>query len=177
MHSKMNIDWEKIGLAVGSIHPEDKLSTESGGTHMAWKAVELILGEETIHQMVKFILDVPPGTGKGSEIAMQILKLIHSEVAAKEAYRIYKNSSGQLKADAVYLIKHIASPASLPWVEEFLQDKDVAVWGIGVLDQLLWGNLIEPEAAKALLKMAESHTIENVREQTEFIREYLKNRD
>jgi len=66
----------------------------------------------------------------------------------------------------------------MTWISEFLEDEDalVQVWGIGVLDQLLWSNLIETESAEMLLRTAEQHRNHSVREQAAFIRSYLDSR-
>jgi hypothetical protein len=47
---------------------------------------------------------------------------------------------------------------------------------VGVLDQLLWSELIEPEEAEDLLRTAEQHENEAVRERAEFIRGFLRAR-
>jgi hypothetical protein len=77
---------------------------------------------------------------------------------------------------AVELVRVVADHRALSWVAEFLDDEDshIQVWGVGVLDQLLWSHLIEPEAAEDLLRMAERHQNEAVRERAEFIRSFLK---
>jgi hypothetical protein len=55
---------------------------------------------------------------------------------------------------AVELVQVVADHRALSWVAEFLDDEDshIQVWGVGVLDQLLWSHLIEPEAAEDLLR-------------------------
>ncbi len=172
----MKIDWKKLALALGSVSQEKPYS-ESVSTPMAQAAMEMILGEETIKETVRFILDIPPGSGQGSHLAEQVLSLMQSEVAAKEAYRIYQISHGDRRSSAVALIKRIGAKISLNWVEEFLKNDETASWGIGVLDQLLWRWVVDPEEAETLLKLAENHPIENVREQALFIRQYLSNRE
>jgi hypothetical protein len=48
--------------------------------------------------------------------------------------------------------------------------------GVGLLDQLLWCERIEPQDFEHLLVATEQHASEAVREQTVFIREYLRKR-
>jgi hypothetical protein len=56
------------------------------------------------------------------------------------------------------------------------EDSQIQQWGIGVLDQLLWSELVEPEEAAAVLERAARHENEAVREQVEFIKSYLRDR-
>ena len=55
-------------------------------------------------------------------------------------------------------------------------DLHVQSWGIGVLDQLLWSELIEPEEAQEILEKAAHHENGAVREQVESIQSFLKAR-
>lgn len=76
------------------------------------------------------------------------------------------------------LLRVVADRRALPWVAEFLNDEDLQVqsWGIGVLDQLLWSELIEPEEAEEVLERAEGHANAAVREHVEFIRTFPRAR-
>jgi hypothetical protein len=73
----------------------------------------------------------------------------------------------------------IADRRALPWIAEFLNDRDPGIQasGIGVLDQLLWSELLEPGEAESLMKAAEQHQNEHVRERANFIRDYLGARE
>lgn len=163
------IDWTKLAVDVGSVSE----TSERGGTDYAQRALEIIIGEVNINSGVEHILDGKPGT----ELAMNVLRQINSLKALELAYEEYKTSSGQRAATAVWLIKHIDNARSVEWIEEFLSDDNVAGWGVGVLDQLLWQHSIEPEEVEHLIILAENHSIENVRDQAAFIRQYLKDRD
>jgi hypothetical protein len=70
----------------------------------------------------------------------------------------------------------VADRRALPWIPEFLNDSDPDIqgWGIGVLDQLLYSELVWPEEAEDLLKTAEQHQSEHVRERAEWIRNFLR---
>jgi hypothetical protein len=48
--------------------------------------------------------------------------------------------------------------------------------GVGVLDQLLWARLIDPDEAEDLLQTAERHSSRSVRKRTAFIRGFLVDR-
>jgi hypothetical protein len=170
----MEIDWTALAVEVGSLDPANP-TIERGGGHYPLRALERIIGPENIARAVQHILSFAPG----SELAMDVLRHIRSQEALDLAYREYRGSSGERAAQAVWLIKNICHPRALAWVEEFLRDDNVAVWGIGVLDQLLWTEAVdsEDEAVPRLIALAEAHHIENVREQVAFIKEYLSGRD
>ncbi len=172
----MKTDWEKTGQKIGSITNNG----ESGGTVYAQKAFEEILGKEWIEHTV----DTALYGRKGSELAMNCLRLISSELAVDYAYKIYKtNKSIETKNMAVWLIKNLAVRKSFQWIEEFLNDKNVIGWGIGVLDQLLWKDVItyqeKKEEVDFLLELAikNSDNTLNILEQVNFIREFLEKKN
>jgi hypothetical protein len=158
----MIIDWARLAADIGSIGE----NYERGGTVYAELALEQILGKEAIHTTVNYILD-----GKqGSELAISVLQHIVSLEAVEFLYYVYKNSEGEKAAYAVSLIKRIAHPRSREWIEEFLADENVALWGIGLLDQLVWSGRVQPKDIEDLLVLAEHHYNEYVREQAASIR-------
>jgi hypothetical protein len=161
----MQVDWEALARQVGSLSG----GVEQGGSDFAELALEQILGEAAIRDAVDIILDYRAG----SELASSVLWRITSRLGTDVAYEEYESSSGERAARAVWLIKHIAHPRSLEWVRKFLRDDNVAVWGVALLDQLLWTSRVEPEAVEELLQIAERHAIPNVREQAAGIRGYL----
>jgi len=162
----MITDWKELAERLGLIHNDG----ESGGDRYAEQALQEILGEEWILQTVEHILSYK----KGSEIAMNCLRLIRSKKAATLAYQIYKSSSNDRADRAVWLIKHLEHPIAITWVEEFLDDDNVKHWGLGVLDELLWHELVPyDDYTKALLEKSENVSPEQV----QFIREYLAERD
>jgi hypothetical protein len=79
---------------------------------------------------------------------------------------------------AVELVRVVADRTVLPWLSDYLDDADEVVqqWGIGVVDQLLFSGLIEPEDAESLLRRAEAHPNGEVRGRAQDIREFLKSR-
>jgi hypothetical protein len=117
----MITDWKDLGKQIGSI----KDGTEFGSDHLAEIAFEKILGKEWIENTVDHIVSFK----SGSELAMNCLRLIRSRAAALYAYDIYKSSSGERASQAVWLIKHLAHPISIAWIEEFLNDPNVMEWG------------------------------------------------
>ena len=113
------------------------------------------------------------------ELARAVLWQLHPFSAMLRCYEIFKSSeSCESRRAAVELLRVVADGRAVTWISEFLEDEDalVQVWGIGVLDQLLWSNLIETESAEMLLRTAEQHRNHSVREQAAFIRSYLDSR-
>jgi hypothetical protein len=86
---------------------------------------------------------------------------------------------GDRAAQAVGLIAEIGHPKALDWIEELLADADVARTAINVLDALLWRHEIDhaDPRVEPLLRLAESHPHEHVRERAAFIRGYVKERE
>jgi len=165
-----DLDWAALANEIGSTNSAE----ERGGHDYAQRALEIIIGESNIRSAVSVIIDWKPGSG----LARSVLRYIHSTIALEAAYHEYKFGERENAASAVGLIKDICHPQSLNWVEEFLLDDDIAIWGIGVLDQLIWSHVVIPEepSVARLLAMAESHHDENVRRATTFIRDYLEKR-
>ena len=92
-------------------------------------------------------------------------------------YEIFKGPRKlAIRRAAVELLRVVADRRALPWIPEFLNDSDPDIqgWGIGVLDQLLYSELVWPEEAEDLLKTAEQHQSEHVRERAEWIRNFLR---
>src|SRR5687767_13262284 len=110
-------NWIEIALKVGSL----KSDGESGGDSYGKAALEEIPGDEWIQSTVDHILSFK----RGSEVATDCLRLIHSSRAAIYAYNIYKLSDGEKADRAVWLNKQIAHPVSVQWIEEFLNDENV----------------------------------------------------
>lgn len=167
----MTTDWRQLATQLGSLRDD---GSESGGDSFAQHAFDEILGDEWIESTVEHIISF----GRGRELAMNCLRYLHSAKATKYAYHVYKTSEGERADQAVWLIKHLANPIAFDWVEEFLNDKDVIHWGIGVLDQLLWTEQIPyGDKAKSLLELADRNSNGQLKEQTDFIRQYLHERN
>jgi hypothetical protein len=170
----MNTDWTKIGTEIGSITK----NSDCGGTEYAKLAIENIFGEKWIKETVEKAIS----TESGAELAMSCLSHISSELANNYAYSIYQSDPNpERKNMAVWLIKHLAVKKSYNWIEEFLNDKNVIGWGIGVLDQLLWTEKIDYEDEKIkvdyLLNLAITNSNGELKENVDFINEYLNERD
>lgn len=100
---------------------------------------------------------------------------MESEYATDYAYSVYKNSNRKDKSElAVFVIKEIAHPKSIRWVEEFLEQDYTAAFGLGLLDQLLWTDKIEScKETERLLNIASKKLNGDLNEQVDFIKGYL----
>lgn len=166
----MTTDWTTLAIQLGSL----KDNSESGGDTFAQQAFDEILGDEWIESTVEHIIAFK----RGRELAMSCLGYLHSAKATKYAYEVYKSSGGERAEQAVYLIKHLANSISFDWVEEFLNDKNVIHWGIGVLDQLLWTEKIAyDDKSRSLLELADKNSDGQLKDQTDFIRKYIEERN
>ena len=167
----MTTDWTQLARQIGSLRDD---GSESGGDSFAQQAFDEIFGDEWIESTVEHIISFK----RGRELAMNCLRYLHSTKATKYAYHIYKTSEGERADQAVWLIKHLANPIAFDWIEEFLNDKNVIHWGIGVLDQLLWTEQIPyDDKAKSLLELAKTNSNGQLIEQTDFIKQYLQERN
>ena len=167
----MITNWERLAKQLGSLLDD---GSEVGGSDFAQQTFDEILGDEWIEDAVEHIVS----NKRGGELAMNCLRLIHSTKATTYAYRVYKTSNGVRAAQAVWLIKQLANPISLDWVEEFLDDKNAINWGVGVLDQLLWCEQIKYDnRVKSLLELADKNSNGELREYTDFIRQFMDERN
>ena len=84
-----------------------------------------------------------------------------------------------MRRTAVELLRVVADRRALPWVQEFLQDPDPVIqqWGMGLVDQLSWSRLINPDQTRSILDSARQHENSHVREKISFIESYLKERE
>jgi|SRR4030095_6978349 hypothetical protein len=105
----MKTDWTQLATKLGTLRENG----ESGGDSFAKEAFDEILGDEWIANTVEHSISLKPGR----ELAMNCLRYIHSTKATKYAYQIYKSSTGERADQAVWLIKHLANPVSINWIE------------------------------------------------------------
>ena len=137
-------------------------------------AIESFLGESWVKSTVDYIIQLKPEWN----LAINCLRVLESELATDYAYSIYKNSiDNDDRRIAALIVKDIAHPKSIAWVEEFLGDQNTADFGIGILDQLLWSEKIEfNEMTDSLLNKAEQMWDGSLSSNVSFIRDYLSKR-
>lgn len=163
------IDWHKLSADLGLLRPDG----EVGGSEHGSRALELIIGEDALRASVDYYL----AHHRGRELARSVLWQLRPWSAMSYCYDIFKGPHQiSVRRDAVELLRVVADHRALPWIPEFLDDSDpdIQAWGIGVLDQLLFSELIEPEEAEDLIRRAELHPSQGVREGAQRIRKYLR---
>ncbi len=162
------VDWEALDRQVRDFKDGEGCSSE-----MAKQAIEILLGKKTLLSAVDRYISGKPG----SELARFVLWQLRPWSAMQYCYNIYKSDEDiENKRTAIELLRVVGDRRALEWVDEFLDDPDsgIQLWGIGLVDQLLISDLVEPEEAEFFLTKTENHTNPQVRETAEFIRAYLK---
>ena len=165
------IDWQTLASEFGLL----KANRECSGSDYARRALEQIVGEDALRRSVDYYV----AGHRGSELARSVLWQLRPWSAMSYCYEIFKGPNElPIRRKAVELLRVVADRRALSWIKDFIDDSDpgIQTWGIGVLDQLLFAELIEPEEAEDLIKAAEAHQSEPVREVAEQIRIYLNER-
>ena len=165
------IDWKTLAEKVGSL----KGGNEFGSDAFALKAIEALIGEQSIREAVDYYIQGEPG----SELARSVIRQIRPKSAMDYCYEIYKNDSNlEHRRMAIELLRVAADHNVVPWIEEFLSDDDPAIrtWGFGIIDQLLWSELVKEAEVSHLIVLAEKAADENLLENIEFVKSYLKAR-
>ena len=163
------IDWNALAGAIGA-------DPDSGGDRIARRAVAHLLGDEAMRQAVDWYVDGRPA----AEHARSVLWLLHPPAARERGLEIYRDDPDLTRRRlAVELLRVVATGEDLPLVAVFLADADAGVqnWGIGMLDQLLFSGLADPEDAEPHLRAAEDHVSAYVREKAAEVRAYLADRE
>ena len=85
----------------------------------------------------------------------------------ERCYELYNNSDDiDTRRSAVELLRVVADGRVLPWIPRFLTDSDdsIQLWGAGIVDQLLWSNLLEFDECEDVLELMAEHPNDQVRE-------------
>jgi len=169
---KNKINWRQLAEDVGSFEN----GQEHGSNTLAQKAIENLIGEEAIRDAVDYYIN----GGPGSELARFVIWQIHPISAMQYCYEIYKSERDiEEKRSAVELLRVAADHRVVPWIKDFLSDPDksIQLWGFGILDQLLWSELVDEEEVSWLLELAERSTNEHLLERVDFVKGFLKQRN
>ena len=170
--STEEIDWAKLAVELGLKAPYGEYCC---GSDDAQRALELMIGEDLLRASVDYYVQQRPA----SSLARSVLWQLRPWSAMRRCWEIYKGPhTVETRRTAVELLRVVADRRALPWISEFLDDPDALIqaWGAGVLDQLLWSELVDQQEAEAILRAAEQHSNEWVRERAQFIRSYLGSR-
>lgn len=168
------MNWDELYERLTS-----EFNIQKMGTDPVKKALEIILGDDWIKETVEKVIAYD---GQSSELAMNCLMHISSLRAAEIAYLIYKTDESQdRRRMSVWLIKQLALIESYEWVEEFLNNKEVIGWGIGLLDQLLFWEVIDYEEEREridfLLELSIKNSDGGLKENVDYIKNYLAERE
>ena len=159
----MKINWDEIRTALRSEMPD----REPSGDAAARRALEIVLGEDALRASVDYYI----ARGAASELARSVLWQLRPWSAMLRCRELAQLPNDiETRRSAVEFLRVVADRRVLSWISEFLDDDDPGIqnWGIGVLDQLLFSDLVEPDEAEALLEKAERHENSGVRELVEF---------
>jgi hypothetical protein len=167
----MRTNWDEIRTTLRSEMPGREPSSDGA----ARRALEIVLGEDALRASVDYYV----AWGPARELTRSVLWLLRpwsAMLRCRELAQLPNNI--ETRRSAVELLRVVADRRALCWIPEFLDDDDPDIqnWGIGVLDQLLFSELVEPDEAEALLQKAARHENGNVCERVEFIRSYLRDR-
>jgi hypothetical protein len=167
----MAIDWEGVSNRADG-GKGDTYSTLTGR-----RALELIVGEENVRNMVDYWISQQPGCFT----VESVLSVMRPKIAMDRCYEIYKAESDSEDAvRAVFLLASFADDAALPWVGEFLDDRSSGIrWnGLAVLRAIIYGPLGDAAVASVveLLAKAERDSDPRMQERARQIRaEFVAN--
>ncbi|MET9915885.1 HEAT repeat domain-containing protein [Streptomyces sp. NPDC006435] len=160
------VDWQALADSIGA-------DPQSGSDRTARRAIAFLLGDEAMRGAVDWYVEGLPA----SEHARSVLRLLQPDAARSRCLEIYRTDPDPERRHlAVELLRVVATSDDLPLVGEFLADADPAVqiWGIGVLDQLLFRGHIDADDAEPFLQAAEHHPNPQVREKHAYLRAHLE---
>lgn len=167
------IDWTALARHVGSI---DDSGQQRSGTDFARAALEQIVTPEVFVSAVDHYVSGRPG----GELARSVLWHCHPWYAMERCHELYTSSSDlDVRERAIELLRVVADRRALPWIAQYLEDPNpvIQAWGAGIVDQLLYSDLVEREECDALLRQMETHSNASVRERLRFIQQFLAERE
>jgi HEAT repeat protein len=146
------------------------LTTGCYSSRDAKRAVSILLGDATLRAAVDWYVERRPH----AELARMVLWQLKPAAARARCMEIYRSDADvDDRRGAVELFRVVATAESLPLIADFLADPDPAIqlWGIGVLDQMLFNDELDDENdAEPYLRLAERHPNPAVQEKVAFIR-------
>jgi len=157
------IDWQALAQQLGTIRdvsPDGQMELGSG--ELARQALEQIVGVGHFADAVEHYVSGRPG----SELARSVLWLVRPWAATVRCRAIFDaDPSLERRRRAVELLRVVADRRALGWIDDFLSDPDeeIQMWGVGVLDQLVFSELVAEEDCAGLLGRASRHTNPRVR--------------
>jgi len=160
----MAIDWVDLATRIGAV---DWTGNENPpGTDGGRRALELIIGEDTLREAVDSAVNLIVPWQPGYFTAEAVLKVLVSPLAMQRCYEIYKNEPGTDRGrSVVYLLASMADETALPWVGELLDDPDESIrWnGLAVLQNILYGHLGDDTAVASIALLEKAASIPDAR--------------
>ncbi|MFM2429391.1 MAG: hypothetical protein RLZZ511_604 [Cyanobacteriota bacterium] len=157
----MKVDWESLAKELGTL---TDFGGELGGSDLGTQAIEYVLGSEFFEQAVEHYIKCR----SGAELARSVLLRLKPWSGMKHCYYIFKHSENlDDRRSAIELLRVVGDRQVLKWIPEFLSDPDQSIqsWGIGIIDQLLFWELLFDEDVKEILELALTHENQYVRGQ------------
>ena len=165
------VDWHTLAQKLGTFRD----GGESGGEDLGRQSLELIVGVDVLRSAVDYYIAGNPG----SELARSVLALLKPSSAMERCLEIARSDADvESRRSAVELLRVVADGRGIDWAAEFLRDQDdgVQVWGAGMVDQLLWSGLADPDDCGQLLEAMERHPNVGVQRQASLVRAFLASR-
>ena len=167
------IDWTAIARTLGALDDDGR---EWGSSTTAREAICMIIGTKHLRAAVDHYVSQQ----NGSELVRNVLWLLHPWCAMERCYEIYQNEKDpDARVEAIELLRVVADRRALPWIKGLLEDPDdgIQCWSAGIVDQLLWSHLVDPEECEELLQIMKNHPNKEVLERYSFIMEFLNERE
>src|ERR1041385_4743641 len=109
----MNVNWDELRASLRL----EMINGEPAGSDAARRALELLLGEETLRQSVDYYVDVRPAR----ELVRSVLWLLRPVSAMARCRELATPQNDiETRRSAVELLRVVADERALPWVIEFL---------------------------------------------------------
>lgn len=165
------VDWPTLAQKLGTLRDDG----ESGGSDLGRQALELIVGVDTLRSTVDYYI----AGGPGSELARSVLALLKPSAAMERCLEIARGDGDiESRRTAIELLRVVSDGRGIGWAAEFLREEDegIQVWAAGIVDQLLWSGLADPDECGQLVEAMEKHPNAGVQRQASFVRSFLASR-
>jgi hypothetical protein len=173
LERRSQIDWERIARDFGAFTADEG---EFSSSYLAQRALDQIVGTAEWRAAVDhYVADRP-----GGQLARSVMWLVHPWPAMQRCHEIFcSDDDPENRSTAVELLRVVADRRALPWIEQYLDDANsgVQTCAAGIVDQLLWSNLVEPEECIELLKKMSGHSNPEVQETYKWICSFLSKRE
>lgn len=152
-----SIDWQALVQRLDNLN-QSQVSTDLDA---AKRAIEVSLGEDHLQAAVDYCIQ----DKLSSELARSVLEQLRPWPAMQRCYELFQTGDSDTRCSAVELLHVIADGRVLPWLSEFLDDRDPLIQCLGVetLDRLIWSGAVKSEECGELLQKVQEHPNAQVR--------------